>query len=77
MLLRVQSIDEGSDVCPCRTLGRRHFFLYVKRVTKETKQTDMLSFGHGERKQIRGTPFRNEKDQGQIGIGRTENIKVF
>lgn len=40
VLLRVQSIDEGSDVCPCRTLGRRHFFLYVKRVAKETKQTE-------------------------------------
>lgn len=61
-------------MCRCGSLGKCDFFIYLWRVVKETRQTELLSYGHGKRRQIKGTPpfeSGNVKDQGYYAIGGT------
>lgn len=41
-----RELEVGSDVRRCRTLGMGDVFIFMKRIVKETKQFQFLSFGH-------------------------------
>lgn len=62
MLLRFWSHEVGSDVCWCRTLGRRSFFANVKRSV--TRQVELFSFGHRVRNYNTETMRKAKQDQG-------------
>lgn len=43
-MLRALSLEVGSDVCQIWTLGTCDYLIYVKRVVKQKKQFELLSF---------------------------------